>query len=64
MIERASLNAWLVPGDVLCSGTVGTGCLLEQGDRRERYLLPGDVMELEIDQLGILRNPVVADGQV
>ncbi len=60
MIERASLNAWLVPGDVLGSGTVGTGCLLEQGDKREGWLQPGDIMELEIDRLGILRNPVVA----
>ncbi len=59
IIERASLNAWLVPGDVIGSGTVGTGCLLEQGDKRERYLQVGDVMELEIEGLGLLRNPVV-----
>jgi fumarylacetoacetate (FAA) hydrolase len=59
MIERASLNAWLVPGDILGSGTVGTGCLLEFGDKRERYLQPGDIMELEIEGLGLLRNAVV-----
>lgn len=59
MIERASLNAWLVPGDILGSGTVGTGCLLEFGDKRERYLQPGDIMELEIEGLGLLRNTVV-----
>lgn len=59
MIERASQNAWLVPGDILGSGTVGTGCLLEFGDKRERYLEPGDVMELEIERLGLLRNTVV-----
>jgi fumarylacetoacetate (FAA) hydrolase len=59
MIERASQNAWLVPGDILGSGTVGTGCLLEFGDKRERYLVAGDVMELEIEGLGLLRNTVV-----
>lgn len=58
MIERASLNAWLVPGDVLGSGTVGTGCLLEFGDKRERWLQPGDIMEMEIDCLGILKNQI------
>ena len=62
MIERASRNAWLIPGDVIGSGTVGTGCLLEQGDRRERYLQPGDLMELTIDRLGTLRN-VVAEAE-
>jgi fumarylacetoacetate (FAA) hydrolase len=61
MIERASLNAWVVPGDILGSGTVGTGCLLEQGDSRERYLRPDDVLELEIERLGLLRNRVVAN---
>ncbi|WJW69630.1 fumarylacetoacetate hydrolase family protein [Candidatus Chlorohelix allophototropha] len=60
MIERASLNAWIEPGDVLGSGTVGTGCLLEQGEERERWLQPGDVVELEIERLGILRNTVVS----
>jgi fumarylacetoacetate (FAA) hydrolase len=60
MIERASQNAWLVPGDILGSGTVGTGCLLEFGDKRERYLVAGDVMELEIEGLGLLRNTVVS----
>lgn len=59
MIERASMNTWLVPGDVIGSGTVGTGCLLEFGDKRERYLQPGDVMELEIEGLGVLRNTVI-----
>lgn len=60
MVERASLNTWLVPGDMLGSGTVGTGCLLEFGDKRERYLQPGDLMELEIERLGVLRNTVIA----
>jgi 2-keto-4-pentenoate hydratase/2-oxohepta-3-ene-1,7-dioic acid hydratase in catechol pathway len=58
MIERASANVWLMPGDVIGSGTVGTGCLLEHGDKRERWLQSGDVVELEIDLLGVLRNTI------
>ncbi|HEX2912342.1 MAG TPA: fumarylacetoacetate hydrolase family protein [Chloroflexia bacterium] len=59
LIERASLNTWLVPGDVIGSGTVGTGCILEQGDKRERWLQAGDEIELEIERLGVLSNKVV-----
>jgi 2-keto-4-pentenoate hydratase/2-oxohepta-3-ene-1,7-dioic acid hydratase in catechol pathway len=47
----------LVPGDVLGSGTVGRGCILEHGD--ERWLQRGDVVELEIEGIGVLRNRVV-----
>jgi fumarylacetoacetate (FAA) hydrolase len=47
----------LQPGDVLGSGTVGGGCILEHGD--ERWLQRGDVVELEIEGLGVLRNVVV-----
>lgn len=47
----------LVPGDVLGSGTVGGGCILEHGD--ERWLEPGDVVELEIEGIGVLRNRIV-----
>ena len=42
------------PGDVLGSGTVGTGCILEHGDGR--WLQPGDVVELEVEGIGVLRN--------
>ena len=38
------------------SGTVGGGCILEHGD--ERWLAPGDVVELEIEGIGVLRNTV------
>ena len=44
-------------GDVIGSGTVGGGCILEHGDGR--WLQPGDVVELEIERLGVLRNRVV-----
>jgi fumarylacetoacetate (FAA) hydrolase len=47
----------LLPGDVLGSGTVGRGCILEQGD--ERWLRRGDVVELEVEGIGVLRNRVV-----
>lgn len=59
MIERASANVELVPGDVLGSGTVGTGCILELGEDVHRWLAPGDIVELEIERLGVLRNTVV-----
>jgi fumarylacetoacetate (FAA) hydrolase len=46
----------LQPGDVIGSGTVGGGCILEHGDRR--WLQRGDVVELEIEGLGVLRNTI------
>jgi fumarylacetoacetate (FAA) hydrolase len=59
MIERASADCMLYPGDVIGSGTVGTGCILELGSDRYPWLQPGDVVELEIERLGVLRNRVV-----
>ena len=58
MIARASEDATLRPGDILGSGTVGTGCLLELTGGKGPWLQPGDVVELEIDRLGRLRNTV------
>jgi fumarylacetoacetate (FAA) hydrolase len=58
IVEHAARNTQLVPGDVLGSGTVGTGCILEAGDGR--WLRPGDVVELEIEGIGVLRNAVAA----
>jgi 2-keto-4-pentenoate hydratase/2-oxohepta-3-ene-1,7-dioic acid hydratase in catechol pathway len=54
-IAHVSRSATLHPGEILCSGTVGTGCGLEQG----RFLSPGDVVELEVEGIGVLRNRVV-----
>ncbi len=47
----------LVAGDVIGSGTVGRGCILEHGDGR--WLSVGDVVELEIEGIGVLRNTIV-----
>jgi fumarylacetoacetate (FAA) hydrolase len=58
MIERASQDVWLQPGDVIGSGTVGTGCLLERTKGQGPWLQPGDVVELEIERIGVLRNTV------
>jgi fumarylacetoacetate (FAA) hydrolase len=59
MIARASENVTLYPGDVIGSGTVGTGCILELGpEDAGGWLKPGDVIELEIERLGILRNVI------
>jgi fumarylacetoacetate (FAA) hydrolase len=56
MIAHASRNARLRPGDVLGSGTVGTGCLLEIGTGVHPWFQAGEVVELEIEGVGVLRN--------
>ena len=56
IVAHAARNTRLLPGDVLGSGTVGTGCILEHGDGR--WLQPGDVVELEVEGIGILRNTI------
>ncbi len=61
MIERASADVRLRAGDLLGSGTVGTGCLLEVRDETlGRYLEPGDEVVLSVERLGDLRTPVVS----
>ncbi len=60
MIERASRDVTLYVGDLIGSGTVGTGCILELGaDTTDGWLTPGDTIELEIERLGVLTTPVV-----
>jgi fumarylacetoacetate (FAA) hydrolase len=69
IIERASYGVDLYPGDVIGSGTVGTGCFLELNGTgklndpayAEQWLQPGDVVEMEIDGLGKLSNTIVAE---
>ena len=52
IVEQAARNTKLLPGDVLGSGTVGSGCILEHGDGR--WLQRGDVVELEVEGIGVL----------
>ncbi|MBX0330110.1 fumarylacetoacetate hydrolase family protein [Oscillochloris sp. ZM17-4] len=59
MIAHASRDATLYPGDVLGSGTVGSGCLLELTAGYGPWLERGDDVELEITGLGTLRSTVV-----
>ncbi len=69
IIERCSYGVDLYAGDVIGSGTAGTGCLLELNgtgklnnpDYAEQWLQPGDVVEMEIDGLGLLSNTIVAE---
>src|SRR5690606_39239139 len=55
MISHVSLDETLYPGEFFGSGTVGGGSGIEHG----RFLEPGDVIELEVSGLGVLRNRVV-----
>lgn len=54
IIAHVSRDETLHPGEVIGSGTLGNGCGLEHG----RFLAPGDVVELEIEGLGCLRNRI------
>lgn len=56
LIAFISKEETLYPGEFIGSGAVGNGCGLELG----RWLKPGDVVELEVEHLGVLRNRVVA----
>jgi fumarylacetoacetate (FAA) hydrolase len=68
IIERASYGVTLYPGDVIGSGTVGTGCYLELNgtwaieakekglEHKPIWLQDGDMIELEITGLGVLKN--------
>ncbi len=58
IIARASDSTMLYPGDVIGSGTVGTGCLLELTKFQGPWLNHGDVVELEVERIGVLRNVV------
>lgn len=58
MIAWVTYDEKLRAGEFLGSGTVGGGCGLELG----RFLQPGDLMELEVEGLGVLRNRIVAQG--
>lgn len=69
ILERCAYGADILPGDVIGSGTVGTGCFLELNgtgklndpNYKEQWLQDGDVVEMEIDGLGHLSNTIVAE---
>ncbi|BAV09846.1 fumarylacetoacetate hydrolase [Filimonas lacunae] len=69
IIERCSYGVDLHPGDVIGSGTVGTGCFLELNgtgklnnpDYTEQWLQPGDVVEMTVEGLGKLSNTIVKE---
>src|SRR5262249_8471075 len=63
ILERASYGVTLYPGDVVGSGTCGTGCFLElNGSKitKDQWLREGDVVALEIDRLGRLENTITS----
>jgi fumarylacetoacetate (FAA) hydrolase len=61
LVARASADVHLRPGELLGTGTVGGGCLLEIGEERlGRWLEPGDEVTLEVERLGSLVTPIVA----
>ena len=63
MLARASADVELRPGELIGSGTVGTGCLLEVRDATiGRYLQPGDDVTLRVERLGALSSPIIARG--
>jgi fumarylacetoacetate (FAA) hydrolase len=68
IIERCAYGVDVFPGDVIGSGTVGTGCFLELNgtgllnnkDFKPQWLQANDVVEMEISGLGLLRNTIKA----
>jgi len=58
LVSRASVDTYLFPGDVIGSGTVGTGCLLELTGGKGPWLQPGDKVDLIVDGIGVLSNQV------
>jgi 2-keto-4-pentenoate hydratase/2-oxohepta-3-ene-1,7-dioic acid hydratase in catechol pathway len=63
MLERASADVRMRPGELVGSGTFGGGCLLEsKDDTLGRWLEPGDEVILTVERLGELRSPVAAAG--
>jgi fumarylacetoacetate (FAA) hydrolase len=66
IVERCAYGADILPGDVIGSGTVGTGCFLELNgtgklndpNYPEQWLQPGDVVEMEIESMGKLVNTI------
>ena len=61
LIERASHDSRIAPGDVLGCGTVGGGSIgeaIRKGVPQARFLQPGDVVEMDVEALGVLRATI------
>ena len=54
VLAHASMDEWLLPTDLFGSGTVGTGCGMEL----ERWIRPGDDVELKVESIGSLVNKI------
>jgi hypothetical protein len=65
MFERAAQDSRIVPGDVIATGTVGGGSISEAVRKGfpARWLQPGDVVEMEVEGIGTLRNTLAAVGK-
>jgi fumarylacetoacetate (FAA) hydrolase len=69
ILERCAYGVDILPGDVIGSGTVGTGCFLELNGTgllndpqyKVQWLQEGDEVEMAIDGLGILKNKIVKE---
>ncbi len=69
ILERCAYGVDIMPGDVIGSGTVGTGCFLELNgtgllndpNYKVQWLQPGDIVEMEIEGLGRLKNTILKD---
>lgn len=59
MIERASMSTMLYPGDIIMTGTAGTGCILELGYEKYGWIQRNDTVTLTADGIGTLTNRVV-----
>ena len=62
IIERVSYGVDIFPGDIIGSGTCGTGCFLELNGSKitnNQWLKPGDTVSLEIEALGKLTNQII-----
>ena len=63
LLAYASRGTSLRPGDIIGSGTVGTGCILElsavHGTQAYPWLQPGDTVHLEVEQLGVIECAIV-----
>lgn len=62
ILAHASRDTKLLPGDAIGSGTVGTGCILElTPEAVGGWLQPGDTVQLMIEDIGTLTNPIIAN---